>query len=516
MSKEEMSERAAKEGWTDPLDDHRKKAAAETAAHTESDSGSIAKKPLVKLVEAVKDINLVEVLQNDIGDPLTQYQDEDGNINLHKVPQVIYIVAISFKIIEIAKEIDLGMCVKHGVIYLYNGRFWEEVSDESMKKALSEIAVKMGLPYVAVARSAPFRVKLFDQFLSDGIAEAVTPKRDNILINLSNGTLEISKDNIALREHNREDFLMYSLPYNYDPNAGCPIFNSFLDKVLPDTNSRMILQEFVGFVFTSGLKIEKVLVLYGSGANGKSVFFEVISELMGRENISHKGLGDLCMKGDKGNNHRAEVENKLINYSSEISAKGADIDLFKGLTSGEPVPARRLYKDVYMFRNSAKLIFNANKLPTDTEKTHAFFRRYIIIPFEVTISDKERDVDLHNKIIDNELSGVMNWVVVGLKRLLKNSHFTKSEKVDAALEDFKRESNSVLQFIDEYAIVKNDYEFVSNKDLYSTYTEFCNSSGYNRFNQNNFSKEMVSAGFESVRKKVANKTKRGFKAEFEG
>lgn len=479
---------------------------------------SIPKKetPLAKLVESVNNVNLINVLQKDIGDPLTQYQDEDGNINLHKVPQVIYVVAISFKLIEIAKDIDLGMCVKHGVIYLYNGKFWEEISDESMKKALSEIAVKMGLPYVAVARSAPFRVKLFDQFLSDGIAEAITPKRDNILINLSNGTLEISAQRVGLRDHRREDFLMYLLPYNYDPISACPIFDRFLYRVLPDNDSRSILQEFMGYVFTSGLKIEKVLVLYGSGSNGKSVFFEVVSELMGRENISFKGLGDLCMKGDKGNNHRAEVENKLINYSSEINAKGADLDLFKGVTSGEPVPARRLYKDVYMFRNDAKLIFNANKLPTETEKTHAFFRRYIIIPFEVTISDDEKDVDLHRKIIDNELSGVMNWVIAGLKRLLANRDFTQSEKVEAALEDFKKESNSVLQFIEEYAIIDKEYEFVSNTDLYNSYTEFCNSNGYHRLNQNNFSKEMISAGHKKASKKIEGRTKRGFNLEFGG
>ncbi len=309
---------------------------------------------------------------------------------------------------------------------------------------------------------------------------------------------------------------MYLLPYNYDPISACPIFDRFLYRVLPDNDSRSILQEFMGYVFTSGLKIEKVLVLYGSGSNGKSVFFEVVSELMGRENISFKGLGDLCMKGDKGNNHRAEVENKLINYSSEINAKGADLDLFKGVTSGEPVPARRLYKDVYMFRNDAKLIFNANKLPTETEKTHAFFRRYIIIPFEVTISDDEKDVDLHRKIIDNELSGVMNWVIAGLKRLLANRDFTQSEKVEAALEDFKKESNSVLQFIEEYAIIDKEYEFVSNTDLYNSYTEFCNSNGYHRLNQNNFSKEMISAGHKKASKKIEGRTKRGFNLEFGG
>ncbi len=491
--------------------------AALDKAAREMDTVIVAeKKTLSKLIDAVGNVNLVEVLQNELGDPLTQYKNEEGVINPHKIPQVIYVVAISFKVLEIAREIDLGICVKHGVIFLFNGKYWEEISDEDIKKALSEIAVKMGLPYVSVARSAPFRVKLFEQFLSDGIAEAVTPDRDNILINLSNGTLVIDRHTTTLKQHDRDDFLTYMLKYPYDENATAPIFDNFLKEVLPSTPTKEALQEFVGYVFTRGFKEEKGAVLYGDGANGKSVFFEVIVKVIGAENMSFKGLGDLCLKGDKGNNHRAEIENKLINYASEMSPKGADFEIFKSLISSEPVSARRLYKDVYTFRNSAKLMFNANKLPSDTERTHGFFRRYMIIPFNVTIPEERQDKQLHKKITNSELSGVLNWAIIGLKRLLSNQRFTKSKEIDDALEDFKKQSNSALQFIEEYQLIKNEYEFVSNRDLYNSYTEFCNSSGYQRFNQNNFSKEMTNAGFISTQKKIASRNQRGFKIEFGG
>lgn len=469
-----------------------------------------------KLKKSIKKVDLINTLQVDLADPLHKYKDDDGNLNKYKIPQNLYIVAIIFEVIKAAKKLNLGICVKHGVIYIFNGKYWEEVEDESVKQILSQSAIKLGYHSPAGARVSDFRDKLFKQFLSDGIEEAVAPRRDKILINLSNGTLEISKDNVALRDHHRDDFLTYMLHYPYDKEAVSPIFDTFIKKVLPDFDTRSVLQEFLGYVFTTELKLEKGAVLYGGGSNGKSVFFEVVSALMGTENLSFKGLGDLCMKGDKGNNHRAEIENKLINYASEISPKGADIEIFKALISGEPVSARRLYKDVYTFRNSAKLIFNANKLPGETERTHGFFRRYMIIPFDVTISEEEKDVDLHTKITSKELSGVLNWTILGLKRLLTNRKFTKSSKVDEALESFKKESNSVLLFIEEYEIIKNDYEFISNKDLYRSYTEFSNGNGYMRFSQNNFSKEMVSAGFESIRKKIAGHTQRGFKAEFSG
>jgi putative DNA primase/helicase len=71
----------------------------------------------------------------------------------------------------------------------------------------------------------------------------------------------------------------------------------------------------------------------------------------------------------------------------------------------------------------AKLIFNCNELPKDVEQTEAYFRRFLIIPFNVTIPEHEQDKELAKKIIDNELSGVFNWVLSGLKRLLMQQRF---------------------------------------------------------------------------------------------
>ena len=482
-----------------------------------NDNNIISKKtdsPLQQLKKAIKPVDLVSTLQKDLGDPLDKYRSEDGNIDKYKIPQNLYIVAIIHEVIKAAKKIDLGICVRHGVIYMFTGKYWQETGDEEVKKLLSKMAIDLGYYSPAGAKVTDFREKLFKQFMYEGVEESEYNDRRDILINLSNGTLEISSTGIILREHMREDFLTYCLNYNYNPASTCPIFSRYLGEVLPKPDIQNVLQEFVGYIFSTGMKIEKCAVLYGGGSNGKSVFFEVITSLLGSENIAFKGLGDLCMKGDKGNNHRAEIENRLVNYASEISPKGADIEIFKAITSGEPVSARRLYKDVYTFRSHAKLIFNANKLPTETERTEGFFRRFLIIPFDVTITEDKKDIHLHSKIIENELGGVLNWSIVGLKRLLEKGSFSESEDISKALEDFKKQSNSALQFVEEYELQANEYDFVSNIDLYSTYTEFCNSNGYHRFNQNNFSKELSQAGFEPVRKKIAGKTKRGFKIEF--
>jgi putative DNA primase/helicase len=484
-----------------------------------SDSAIVAEKetPFEKLENSIEKVDLVGTLKKGLGDPLYKYVDEEGNFDRFKIPQNLYIVAIIHEVMKAGKKINLGICVRHKVIYLFTGKYWLETNDEDIKRRLSNISVKLGYYSPAVAATSEFKKKLFEQFMDTGIEEASPVlKSDTVLINLNNGTLEIIGNSVELRPHNRDDFLTYALDYNYDSTATAPVFKKFIDEVLPDQLVRDVLQEFMGFIFTTDSKLEKCAVLYGGGANGKSVFFEVISRLMGKENMSYKSLGDICQKGDKGNNHRSEVEGKLINYSSEISPVGADYDIFKGLVSGEPVTARRLYKDVYTFANTAKLMFNANKLPTDTERTHGYFRRFLIIPFDVTIAKEKQDAHLHTKIISKELPGVMNWTIEGLKRLLVAGKFTNSKIVDGALESYKKETNSALLFIDEYSIVKSLDGFTSNQNIYNSYTEFCNNSGYRRLSQTNLSHEFIAVGLESTSRRVAGKKMRGFCVEFGG
>ena len=467
--------------------------------------------PLETLYQAIKPVDLIETLTLKIGDPLIKYQSKDGNIDHTKVPQKLYIVAIISEIIEAAKRIDLGLCVRHGMIYGFIGTHWVGIPDDDVKKHLGKMAIKLGFYSPAAALVSDFQKKLFEQFIAEGISEAPNPPQSEAtLINLSNGTLEIERGDVRIREHRPEDFLTYCLPYAYDPEANAPTFRRYLDRVLPDKESQMVIQEFLGYAFTRHLKLEKALVLYGSGGNGKSVLFEIVTAAFGKENISHKGMGELCAKGDKGNNHRAEVENKLLNYSSEISPQGADIDTFKTIVSQEPITARRLYKDVFTYRPNVKLIFNANKLPAETERTDAFFRRFMIIPFEVTIPKDEIDVDLPKKIIANELSGVLNWIIEGLKRIDRQRKFTDSKKAAEALQTYKEESNSVAQFIKEYGIEPDEEAFIATAELYRTYSEFCNESGYRRLSKSNFGKEMKALDIKDTRAYINGKRTRGF------
>lgn len=195
-------------------------------------------------------------------------------------------------------------------------------------------------------------------------------------------------------------------------------------------------KRITGWIFTQGLKLEKVLFLYGSGCNGKSVFVDITEALLGRDNISHESLSDMC--SENGGNSRANLEGKLLNTCSDVAPNAFAGDIFKRIASQEPISAKILYKDVHTLTEYAKMMFCLNELPKTNDRSNGFYRRFLIAPFLIQIPKTKINPNLAREIIATELPGVMNWVLEGRKRLVKNKAFTESPLMLKTLEDYKK------------------------------------------------------------------------------
>lgn len=425
------------------------------------------------------------------------------NYENFRLQQKHYLVISIDEIINVARKSQWGLSKSHNSIYLFNGAYWKKLDKEKFQKLLGKAAEKFGVPPFT-AKHYLFREQLFKQFLCTVYLESKLPSLDTVLINLRNGTFQIEEKGVHLRLFNRLDFLTYQLPFEYNPNAKAPIFEKYLSEVLPDKKLQDVLAEYLGSVFIRHgggiLKEEKALILYGTGANGKSVFFEVASALLGAANISHYSLQNLT---NENGYFRAKITDKLVNYASEISGR-QESAVFKQLVSGEPVDARLPYGEPFTIKHYAKLIFNCNELPKDVEHTNAYFRRFLIIPFDQFIPSEKQDKQLHIKIIQSELAGVFNWVLRGLKRLLNQQKFTPCEIIDKVVEQYKSESNSVKVFIDDNDYSKNPNEHERLKDLYLEYRTYCYEDGYKPVNKINFSKRIKTLGFDIVRRNIGN------------
>ena len=381
----------------------------------------------------------------------------------------------------------------NGHFHFYNGKHWVKLDTGAVRNFLGKLAEKIGVNCYT-SRHYGFLNALEKQFYETVYITPPIPREDEVLINVCNGTLRVVAGDYHLKPFDKNDLLRYTLDFEYAPKAQAPYFQKYLDRVLPVKEKQQVLAEFLGYAFTRNkvLKLEKALMLYGTGANGKSVFHDVISALIGKENISHVTLQDLTTSVGYS---IPILDGKLLNYASEISSK-MDTTKFKTLVSGEPIQAREIFGHPFMMEDYARMMFNTNSLPTDIEHNEAFSRRLILVEFDVTIPESERDPHLAGYIIEHELSGVLNWVLDGLDRLLKNKKFTSCPEIDAALMKLKKESDSIRMFLDEKFYVPSNTEKVPRQTLYTEYTMFCNQNGYIPCKGKSFSGRLESHGFK--------------------
>ena len=235
----------------------------------------------------------VEILRKKLQDPnLSNDEKKEIGKQLEKLKLNLkhYLVLSIENTLLFAEKNRWGLCKNHDFIYLYNGTFWADIDKETFQKFLGEASEKMGVAKFS-ARFYQFREQLFKQFLATAYLPTPESNKDTVLINLLNGTFEINANGTNLKPFDRSDFITYQLPFEYNPQAKAPLFEAYLNKVLPDVERQRILAEYLGFVFikhgSNALKEEKALILYGTGANGKSVFFEVVNALLGAENVSN-------------------------------------------------------------------------------------------------------------------------------------------------------------------------------------------------------------------------------------
>jgi len=401
-----------------------------------------------------------------------------------------YKVIATLGIIEKAKQLGYPLSAYHGTIRIYNGVYWDKYDEDDFKRFLEKCYLTVGVPKV-MSKDSDFLRRGLNQFQES--AHQSRSETENILLNFQNGTLEFNYDNeFHFREHREDDFLTYVLPYSYDPEATCQRFQRYLDKVVPEEDKQLVLAEFIGSVF-SDLKHEKVLILYGGGNNGKSVFMNVSTAVLGKENVCSHSLEQLT---DSKLYFVGDLEENLLNYAGEISTK-VNPDMFKKLASLEPVTARFPYYKPFEIENYARLAFNCNKLPEAQETTEGFFRRFLIVPFDVYITKGERDPRLAEKIISEELSGVMNWVLQGLVRLQENEDFTPCESANRMINEYIRVADTVGEFLEAKADSYTDAELAS--QLYTDYKDYCDNYGLNALGPKQFSQELKSRGVQNRR-----------------
>lgn len=290
---------------------------------------------------------------------------------------------------------------------------------------------------------------------------------DGIVV--ENGLLDIKTR--KLKEHSPEIVHLSKIPWRYDPERDCPKVKQFVSEIVHKSDVKLI-QEMFGYCLLKDYPYAKTFMLLGGGANGKSTLIKLLEEFLGRDNISNVSLQEILDKRFT----RIDLFGKLANTHADLpSKKLEDTGIFKMLTGDDTVRGEKKYQDSFQFRNYAKLIYSANELPKTSDRTDAFYRRWIVIdfPHQFMDDDKKTDPSLPHSIIDEEeMSGVLNWALDGLDRILKQNGFSHTKTRKDIKQKWMKETDSLRAFVQIACECKRG-TYVLKNDFYEIYKAFC-------------------------------------------
>ncbi len=316
--------------------------------------------------------------------------------------------------------------------------------------------------------------------------------RDIWLLNCLNGTLDLRSG--SSRNHQQEDMITKMVPVDHDKDAKCPMWESFLDRIM-DGNQRLIkfLQRAVGYSLTGNISEQCLFVLYGTGANGKTTFVNTIMSMLGDYAVQTP-TETLMRKRNAGIPNdiaRLEGARMVAAVEAEEGRRFAEV-LLKQLTGGDTMTARFLHQEFFEFTSTFKLWLATNHKPTIRGSDHAIWRRIRLVPFTVTIPEKEQDKNLQEKLLC-ELSGILRWAIEGCLSWQK-SRLEAPEEVLNATSDYRMEMDILGAFISEFCIQGSKFR-VQATQLYQGYCEWAKRSGEKTVSQTEFGRSLTERGF---------------------
>ena len=298
------------------------------------------------------------------------------------------------------------------------------------------------------------------------------------VFNFENGVLEL--DTGKFRAHSPSDMSSVQAEYKFNPEAKCEKWEKFIFEITDGRENQMkLLQEMTGYALFNDCSLQKCFFLIGDGANGKSVFLNVISSVFGQANVSNVEMSSLIEPFQ-----RISLMNSLVNISTETSSnvKGAE-SIFKQIVAGDMINGCYKSKDFVQFKPRCVMISACNEYLKSRDTTSGFLRRICFVDFNRKFEGKNADRNLENKL-KTELSGIFNWAYKGYKRLKTQGEFTQTIEQQEMINEFLTSMNSVAAFISE--CLEDENGIVEYKELYKRYCIWAKDAGHEKQSRSKF------------------------------
>ncbi len=323
---------------------------------------------------------------------------------------------------------------------------------------------------------------------------------DDMLLNAQNGYVDLS--NGIIYDHDIKKMFTRISNVEYTDKTDCPRWELFLEQVF-DNDQELIkyVQKAVGYSLTASTKEQVMFFIYGNGRNGKSVFLDIVSELMGTYGMSMQA-DSLMVKRGGSSGHNEDIARldgaRFVTSSEPNEGVRLDEGLIKQLTGGDPVSASFKGGHVFDYKPQYKLWVATNHKPIIRGNDDGIWRRLPLIPFTVQIPIDKVDKNLPSKL-RLELPGILNWAVEGCL-MWQREGLTPPETIQKATMDYRKEMDVIGSFIEECCEIDSGLK-IGATEIYKVYDKWAREMNEHNFSQTQFGKKMADR-FEKKHTKI--------------
>lgn len=405
---------------------------------------------------------------------------------------------------------DWRYCAAWGKWLVWTGTHWQ--ADETLlvhhliRSICRDAAVKVDSHRLAAKLLASSTVGGVDRLARTDRRHASTSDEWDaapFLLNTPGGVVDLKTG--RMRPHDRADRMTKLATAT--PRGQCPQWRSFLNDVTGgDVELQTYLQRMVGYCLSGATSAHALFFLYGTGANGKSVFVNTVATILG--DYATSAPMDTFMEA-RGDRHPTDLAGlRGARYVASIETEQGrrwNESKVKAITGGDKVSARFMRQDFFEYLPQFKLVIAGNHKPAIRNVDEAMKRRLHLIPFTVTVPPERRDGRLTEKLLA-ERDGIMAWAVEGCLAWQREGLLPPAS-VQAATEEYFEAEDALGQWLQERCEILPDAK-VASSDLYADWRDWAERAGEYVGSIKRFSEVLINRGFQPSR---LHGGQRGFK-----
>lgn len=303
------------------------------------------------------------------------------------------------------------------------------------------------------------------------------------LLPVENGVLNLNT--YELCSYKPDYFFTSKLHVRYNQNADCSKIKKFLSEVVAVDDVDLLL-EAAAYCLWRDYSIQKAFMLVGDGANGKSTYLGLLYHFLGTENTCAVSLQDL----EHNRFAAASLYRKVANIYADLpSVSLKNPGTFKMLTGGDLIRAEKKFQDAFFFKNYAKLIYSANRVPYVEDESAAFFRRWLIVNFPFKFENENANLNMLRELTTpEEMSGFLNLLLQKLTKILHDG-FSYTKSTAEIRESYIRASDPLASFVLD-CVVQSVEDFEVKDSLYTAYSRYCRERKLPTYDKAVFSKNI--------------------------